>query len=287
MAHDLNIPAIADGQADSQWQTSNDGDAALGNALADIYTVDFSAGNVTLTSVQFRSAMTFVPSGLSATRALTVPAVKRALFFVHNTDASDSITVTRGATTVSVPAGRLGTFYTDGTANGLVGSVATTGVSGDVVGPASATDGAFAQYDGATGKLLKDGMSKATAAQVRSATTDKVLTSDLIESASALVTLTDGANISLDWDAGINRALTIGGNRTLDNPTNGQPGTWRTIIITQDGTGTRTLVYGNQYKFPGGTEPVLTTAAASVDVLNILCVTTSNFYVFVANDMKV
>ncbi|RWB65452.1 hypothetical protein [Mesorhizobium sp.] len=128
--HDLNIPAIADGQAADQWQTSNDGDAAIANALADILTVDFSGGDVTLTSTQFRSAMTFVPSGLSATRALTVPAVKRALFFVHNTDAGDSITVTRGSTTVSVAAGKIGAFYTDGTANGLVGTVLATGSSG-------------------------------------------------------------------------------------------------------------------------------------------------------------
>lgn len=123
MANDLNLPAIADGQADGQWQTSNDGDAALGNAMADIYTVDFTAGNVTLTAAQFRSAMTFIPSNLSTTRVLTLPAVKRALFFVHNTDASDSITVTKGSTTVSVPAGNLAALYTDGTTNGLAGAV--------------------------------------------------------------------------------------------------------------------------------------------------------------------
>ncbi|MBM2715482.1 hypothetical protein JQK88_30610 [Mesorhizobium caraganae] len=291
MANDLGLSLIADGQADGQWQTSNDGLTQLANVEEDIYTVDFSGGDVTLTAAQFRSAKTFVPSGLSATRSLTIPGVKRALFLVHNTDASDSITVTKGSTTISVAAGKIGIFKTDGTTNSLDGAVIAAsgggGVVGDVVGPASATDSAFAQYNGTTGKLLKDGMAKASDANVRAAASDKVLTSDLIESASALVALTDGANISLDWDAGINRSLTIGGNRTLDNPTNGQPGTWRTIIITQDGAGTRTLAYGNQYKFPGGTEPVLTTAAASVDLLNILCVTTSNFYVFSANDMKV
>lgn len=296
MAHDLNIPAIADGQADGQWQTSNDGDAAIGNALADQYLVDFSAGNVTLTTTQYRSAMTFKPSAaLVAARTLIVPAVKRPFVF-HNPDATYTVTLKKTdggspevATTIAVAAGQIFYGYTDGTASGLFGSAIATGVapSGDVVGPASSTNNAFAQFNGTTGKLLKNGMLKATDAQVRAATADTVLTSDLIESASALVTLTDAANISLDWDAGITRALTIGGNRTLDNATNGQPGTWRTIIITQDGTGTRTLAYGNQYKFPGGTEPVLTTAAGSVDVLNILCVTASNFYVFSANDMKV
>ncbi|RWO20650.1 hypothetical protein [Mesorhizobium sp.] len=127
MANDLNLPAIADGQADGQWQTSNDGDAALGNALADIYTVDFTAGNVTLTAAQFRSAMTFIPSNLSTTRVLTIPAVKRALFIVHNTDATDTITVTKGSTTVAVGPGEIGLLNTDGTTNSLGGTVVATG----------------------------------------------------------------------------------------------------------------------------------------------------------------
>ncbi|TIO62935.1 hypothetical protein [Mesorhizobium sp.] len=134
MSHDLNLPAIADNQAAGQWQTSNDADAALGNALADILTVDFSGGDVTLNNTQFRSAMTFVPSGLSTTRSLTVPAVKRALFLVNNTDATYSITVTRGATTVSVTAGSVGVFSTDGTANGLVGALVATGSSSGPIG---------------------------------------------------------------------------------------------------------------------------------------------------------
>lgn len=123
MANDLNIPTIASGQADGQWQTSNDGDAALGNALADIYTVDFTAGNVTLTASQFRAAMTFVPSNLSATRNLTIPSVKRALFLVNNTDAADTINVTHGSTVIAVAAGEIGVFSTDGTTNNLSGAI--------------------------------------------------------------------------------------------------------------------------------------------------------------------
>lgn len=45
------------------------------------------------------------------------------------------------------------------------------------------------------------------------------------------------------------------------------------LIITQDGTGSRTLPlasYGTKFKFPGGTAPTLTTAAGSVDVLQFI-----------------
>lgn len=125
---------------------------------------------------------------------------------------------------------------------------------------------------------------KASDANVRAAVSNKVLTSDHLESAAALVALTDAATVALDWDAGVNFSLTLGGNRTLGNPTNGQPGTWRTIYITQDGTGSRTLAYGNQYKFPGDIEPVLATAAAAEDLLTIYCVTATKFYLFHGGD---
>ncbi|RUU92813.1 hypothetical protein EOB59_05495 [Mesorhizobium sp. M7A.F.Ca.MR.176.00.0.0] len=127
MSHDLNLILIADGQADDQWQSSNDGLTQLANGMADIYTVDFSGGNVALTSAQFRSAMTFVPSGLSATRILTLPAVKRALFIVNNTDAADTINVTKGSTTIAVGPGEIGLLTTDGTTNDLGGTVVHAG----------------------------------------------------------------------------------------------------------------------------------------------------------------
>lgn len=123
MAHDLDLPAIASAQASGQWQTSNDGDAALGNALQDFLEVDFSAGAVTLSEAEFRSAMTFIPDGLTANRALTIPGVKRALFIVHNTDATYTVTVTRGSSTKAVAPGEIAFLNTDGTANSLGGTV--------------------------------------------------------------------------------------------------------------------------------------------------------------------
>ena len=121
----------------------------------------------------------------------------------------------------------------------------------------------------------------ATVAEVRSSATGNfVLRASSVETASALVALTDGANVAVDWDAAINFTLTLGGNRTLDNPTNGQPGTWRQLIVTQDGTGSRTITWGSQYRFSGGTDPVLSTAANAVDTFAIFCRTTGLFDVY-------
>tara|TARA_Y100000310_G_scaffold299686_1_gene334757 strand:+ start:1326 stop:1940 length:615 start_codon:yes stop_codon:yes gene_type:complete len=79
--------------------------------------------------------------------------------------------------------------------------------------------------------------------------------------------LTDGANISTDLADSNNFSVTLAGNRTLDNPTNLVAGQSGTIVLTQDGTGSRTLAYGAYWKFIGGTAPTLTTTASAVDVL--------------------
>lgn len=82
-----------------------------------------------------------------------------------------------------------------------------------------------------------------------------------------VVPLTDGATITPDFDLSNNFSLTISGNRTLVNPSNLTAGQAGQIVITQDGTGSRTLAYGSYWKFSGGTAPTLSTAAGSVDVL--------------------
>jgi len=82
-----------------------------------------------------------------------------------------------------------------------------------------------------------------------------------------VVALTDGATITPDFSLGNNFSVTLGGNRTLANPTNLTAGQAGLIVITQDGTGSRTLAYGSYFKFPAGTAPTLTTTASAVDVL--------------------
>jgi hypothetical protein len=83
----------------------------------------------------------------------------------------------------------------------------------------------------------------------------------------AVSALTDGATITPDFSLANNYSVTLGGNRTLANPTNITAGQHGVIVITQDGTGSRTLAYGSYYKFPAGTAPTLTTTANAVDVL--------------------
>jgi len=96
--------------------------------------------------------------------------------------------------------------------------------------------------------------------------------------------LTDGATITPDFAVANNFSVTLGGNRTLANPSNLTAGQSGSIFITQDGTGSRTLAYGSQYDFIGGTAPTLSTAANAVDRIDYIVRTTGSIHcVFTAN----
>ena len=74
-------------------------------------------------------------------------------------------------------------------------------------------------------------------------------------------------NQTLDFDTANNFSMTLTGNITLNSPTNIAAGQAGIVIITQDGTGSRTMGFNTIWKFPGGTVPTLTTAGGSVDAL--------------------
>lgn len=110
-------------------------------------------------------------------------------------------------------------------------------------------------------------LDEATAAQFQANTADKALSTDQTWSAADYETLTDAATISVDMGTFINATVTLGGNRTLGNPTNTKNGQTGVIEVVQDGTGSRTLSFGSNYKFAGGSAPTLTTTASAKDYL--------------------
>jgi len=79
--------------------------------------------------------------------------------------------------------------------------------------------------------------------------------------------LTSASTITPNLADSNNFSLTLDTNATLANPTNIVAGQSGVILITQDGTGGRTLAYGAYWKFAGGTAPTLTTTASAVDAL--------------------
>lgn len=91
--------------------------------------------------------------------------------------------------------------------------------------------------------------------------------------------LTDGATITWDMDSSSNVYVTLGGNRTL-SITNAVAGSYGTIVLTQDGTGSRTLALPASSKVVGGGAGViaLTTTAAAKDILTFYFDGTNYFW---------
>lgn len=85
----------------------------------------------------------------------------------------------------------------------------------------------------------------------------------------AAETLTDGGTITPNLNNANVFRVTIGGNRTIANPSNIASALNQEVVIyvKQDGSGNRTLSWGSQWKFPGGVAPTLSTAAGAIDMI--------------------
>jgi len=79
-------------------------------------------------------------------------------------------------------------------------------------------------------------------------------------------TLTDASTIS--WNALTQPVakVTLGDNRTLGAASGGVAGQFVSLLIIQDGTGSRTVTFNAAYEFKDDTAPTLTTTAAKGDL---------------------
>ena len=95
------------------------------------------------------------------------------------------------------------------------------------------------------------------------------------------VALSDAATIAVDASLGNHFRVTLGGNRTLGNPTNATDGQKLLFEIIQDGTGSRTLALDTKYAF--GTDITSFTATTTLNKRDFLGVvyngTADKFYV--------
>lgn len=83
----------------------------------------------------------------------------------------------------------------------------------------------------------------------------------------AFQTLTDATTIVTDAADSNHFIVTLGGDRTLANPTNMRDGGIYNWWIKQDGSGGHTLAYGNKFKWPSGTVPTVTASTSALDLI--------------------
>ena len=79
-------------------------------------------------------------------------------------------------------------------------------------------------------------------------------------------TLTDASTISWNVYTSPVAKVTLGANRTLGAATNAQTGQFVSLLIIQDGTGSRTVTFNAAYEFKDDTAPTLTTTANKGDL---------------------
>ena len=126
----------------------------------------------------------------------------------------------------------------------------------------------------------------AVASEIRNKSAALTITPANLYLAAAVVALTPGANVALDMDSGINFSLAIAQTATLDNPTNNDVGQSGYIEVTQGGAGSFVLSYGSEYKFPGGTTPILSTAVGAIDILYYTVRSATEIDITLLSDVK-
>lgn len=130
-----------------------------------------------------------------------------------------------------------------------------------------------------TGGALAGGgtiaLDKATAGQVSAGTSNKGLTADIVYTPE--ITVAFSTTPTFDFSTFVNAVMTLTNNITSVTASNMKAGQAGSLTFIQDGTGSRTLpaTFNSNFKFPGGTQPVLSTAAGAVDVIFFSCRTTS------------
>jgi hypothetical protein len=178
--------------------------------------------------------------------------------------------------TVNEALARLDAILNTGAISRLLATPPVSPAEGDVyLIAATATDdwaghdGDVAYYDGGIWRFIlpQEGMTlwlKETGALLGYDGADWVAVGGGLEP------LTDAATISWDAAQAQTAEVTLGGNRTLANPTGLRAGGHYHLIVHQAAGGGRTLSFGTLYDFAGGSAPVITSAATAKDVFSFV-----------------
>ena len=260
----LNEPAFNS----SNWDVPlNENFDWIDESLGNVTSLNATSGSTTLTVSQYRALALNVTGTLVGNVTYEIPSGIGGQWIVRNAaSGAFTVTITSGGagTSTVIAQGSIEAVYSDGTNIRAIGvteaAVNALFADRDVIAGAGLTGGGDLSAD------VTLSADQATATDYRTNVADKLLNPNGVWNAMAEVTLTDGATVSWDMSTGFDFIVTLGGNRTLSNPTNTKVGQKGRLIIQQDGTGSRTVTWGNYYKFSNGLAPTLSTTANAIDL---------------------
>ncbi len=283
----IRLELQADGENPNNWGTILNQNVIdlIDEAITSYTTVALTGANVTLTAIngstdQSRSPFLEFTGGLTEDVNVIIPAVPKS-YYINNkatqVSAGTDITVkTASGDGVNIPVGSRIAVICDGV------SVFSA------INPNAFGFGTAASANIGTGNTDVPDVSIADVRYSQLAAANTFTSTNSFKQVdSPIVTLTDAASVAINFNSGNHFLVSLAGNRTLENPTNGKVGQVGHIYIVQDGTGNRTLSYGNMYNFPSGTAPVLTSVSGSVDLLVFSQRATSVLDAVIIKDFKV
>jgi len=157
--------------------------------------------------------------------------------------------------------------------------------TGDVTRPADSNATTIASGVVTYAKMASAAI--ATATEMQAGTASKLIDAATVLTAGDVETVSYSATTTFDFTTFVNAKITLTGNVTFANPTTtGMKGRSGWIEVVQDATGSRTATWGANYKFAGGTDIVLSTAANTVDLIFYAILSDGTVYVSAAKDAK-
>lgn len=195
----------------------------------------------------------------------------------------DAITLTLSPAITAYAAGQKYSFVATATnttavtlaINGIASAKAVTkqGSNALVAGDITSGDVVEVQYDGTRFQVLSPlrtpvltvgGVAFASLTGAASLVTN-TFTGAQIGTVTALTSTSNSMAINLATNNNFSHTFTE--NTTLANPSNPVAGQSGRIFFTQHASSPKTLAFGNQYKFPGGSVPTVTASNSAIDVL--------------------
>ena len=261
----IRLEKQGDGENPNTWGTRLNTNAIdlIDAAVAGYTTVGLSSANVSLTSNngssdQSRVAMIEFSGTVSASLNVTLPSSSK--FYIVNDK-----TVRQNSATITMKTAAGSGYAVNTSAVGLVmcDAVSVFGANSNSLGLGTAAD---LNYGTSINELIP--VSTADIRYVPTSTATTITGAKTFGAVmGAVTTLTDAASIAIDMVSNNHFVVSLGGNRTMSNPTNETAGQVGHIYVIQDATCSRTLAFSDSWKFPNGTAPTMSTSASSVDMI--------------------